>query len=343
LACVLQKSENKGDNWAIMKAYHLLFFVTLTLGSPVYGQTLTEDFSKPANAGHGSQLGQCGQLTAGVAASGSITINGGGSAIINTASVPDAAMIFSSDPLPATYTVTVRVKNVNYHKTNVENGVTLLAITNQKPIPGTEVDWMPKRVVGVELDSLPDFVNDSSAFVNYWNAQAEMYTWNGSSWGKGDAFWKPYWPVHSAYEITIEKTASQYTLIVRGGGAELTRASVAVGNVMPGSAEYLVVGDRLTDFFAGNMEIDSITMPGSCNTSPDAGPPNPDTGPQEFPKPEAGTGGGPDGAFKYDSGQTGLRPKEPSSCDCNVAAESSLGPLAVAPLLLLLLFLRRRR
>jgi MYXO-CTERM domain-containing protein len=324
-------------------SFMVLSVALVSLAGTAHAQVITEDFTQPANGGNGSQLGQCGQLTIGLAASGNVTINGGGTAIFNTASVPDAAMIFSTNPLPATYSVTVRVQNVNYHKTSVENGVTLLAIATSQPVPGTEVDWMPKRIVGVEIDSKPEFTDDSSAFVNYWTNQAEMYTWNGTSWGMGDTAWQPYWPVHSAYEVTIEKTTSQYTLIVRAAGNEITRASVAVSNVMQSSSEYLVVGDRLTDFFAGNMEVDSITMPANCNTSPDAGPPKPDTGPQEFPTPEAGTGSWPDGYFMYDAGQVGSRPKEPSACDCNMAAQSDLGPLAVAPLLALFLFLRRRR
>jgi len=309
---------------------------------------ITEDFNQPATVSDGSTLGACGQLTARLAGSGSINVSGGGTAVFNTASVPDAAMLCSSQPLPATYKVTVRVHNVNYHKAAVENGVTALAIANVAPTPSTEADWLPKRLVGVEIDSKPYFTDDSSIFVNYWDAAWDMYTWDGVSWGKGDPAWAPYFPIKSSYEVTIEKTASDYQITVRGDGVLLAQTSVPVSSVMPSSGDYLVIGDRLTDFFSGSMELESVTMPGpaGCNPS-DAGPPapSPDGGPPEFPTPDGGTGAWPDGLFSADSGiPYKPRPSEPSACDCNVGSSAApgLGSLGLLPVLLLLLLLRSR-
>lgn len=321
----------------------------LLVGGAARGQ-ITEGFNQPTAVSDGSTLGACGQLTARLAGSGSIQVSGNGAALFDTASIPDAAMLRSSQPLPATYTVTVRVRNVRYHKGAVENGVTALAIANVSPSPSTEADWLPKRVVGVEIDSKPYFTGDSSIFVNYWDPAWDMYTWDGVSWGKGDPAWQPYFPVKSSYEVTIDKTTSDYQITVRGDGVLLAQASVPVSSVMPSSGDYLVIGDRLTDFFSGNMELESVTMPGPTGCSPqaDAGAPpapspSPDGAPPELLTPDGGAGGWSDGLFGADSGIPYTpRPGEPSACDCNVGSSAASGSHAVLPALLLLLLLRRR-
>jgi len=315
-----------------------LIVCVLGVACPAAAAQVTENFTSAASTSNGATLGQCSQLTVGLAGSGTLTVSGNGTAAISTPAVGDAAILYSSQPLPATYKVSVEVQNVAYPKGSVENGVTVLAITNNLPSPGTEVDWSTHRLVAVEIDSKPDFVNDSSAFVNYWDSAYTLYTWDGSQWGAGDNGWNPYFPPQTSYEVTVEKTATDYVITVSSGGASVTSATVPVSNVAPASSEYLVVGDRITDFFAGSMNVVRVTMPASCGGS-DAGP---DGSVPEFPTPEAGTGyydGWPTGGDGYLPSKP--RPTEPSACDCNVGARPR-APLGALLLLAFLLLARRR-
>lgn len=319
-----------------------LLFVVLLLPGVARAQ-LTEDFSNPANASNGATLGACQQLTVGLAAGGTVTVNGNGVAAINTPSEADSAILFSTHPLPAAgYKVQVVVKNVAYHKYTKENAVTLLAITNGQPTSGSEVGWLSRRVVGVEVDSMPDFINDSSIFINYWDSANTEYTWNGSQW---TTEWDPYFAPQNDYVVAIEKTAGQYIITVSSGGAQLAQASVSASSVSSSASEYLVIGDRLTDFTKGSMDIDSITMPsascgGSDAGSTDSWKPYVEAG-VEFPQ-------GDYPSWTYDGG--GLpgkpRPQEPSACDCRVtAAPAASGPAQLLLLLALALglaVLRRR-
>jgi MYXO-CTERM domain-containing protein len=320
----------------------LLFALALLLpGTSAWAQ-LTEDFSSPANASNGATLGACQQLTVGLAAGGTVSVSGNGVAAISTPSEADSAILYSTHPLPAAgYKVQVVVKNVAYHKYTKENAVTLLAITNGQPTSGSEVGWLSRRVVGVEVDSMPDFTNDSSIFINYWDSSNTEYTWNGSQWTTA---WDPYFAPQSDYVVAIEKTAGQYIITVSSGGAQLAQASVSASSVASSASEYLVVGDRLTDFTKGSMDIDSITMPSASCGGSDAG-----TADSWKPYIEASAEFPPGDypSWSYDGG--GLpgkpRPQEPSACDCRVAAP----PAAGSPALLLLLVVafalavRRRR
>jgi len=312
--------------------------VSLAVPSPASAQ-LIEEFTQPAT---GNTLGSCGQLTISNAGSGSVSVSGNGVAQISTPSEADAAFIRSTTPLPSTYKITVKLQNVSYHKYTAENGVTLLAITNGVPTPGTETAWLNRRLVGVEVDSKPDFINDSSIFVNYWNSSGAMHTWDGGQWGQADDYWNPYFAPYTNYVVELEKTASNYVITVSADGAQLTRATVSVASVAGASTEYLVVGDRITDFFRGSIAVDAITMPGTCNGPTPDGAGLSDAGPQGDAVIWAPVEGGP---TYYDSGspRPNARPGTPMACDCRLADAPSSPSAVVLTLLCLLALLVVRR
>jgi MYXO-CTERM domain-containing protein len=253
----------------------------LALSSSAWGADLTEQFLSSASSGSGSKLGACKQLLVSTFGGGKITVAGNGAAAVESTLTTDAAFLSSTDPLPqTTYKVTVEVSKINFPQdTTQENGVSLLVISNTSPLAASDQWWKSYRMIGVEVDVLPDDTNLYPVYVNYWDA-ANIYTWNGAAWGVGDPNWKPVMSYDPAkkYTISVEKATNWYTITISSGGAQLVKATVPVPNVLPGTTEYLVVGDRLTNAFRGTMEINSVTMPtpSSCIISSDG---NKDGGP----------------------------------------------------------------
>jgi len=66
-----------------------------------------------------------------------------------------------------------------------------------------------------------------------------------------------------------------YTLTVEESGTQLTQTTIAASKVLPATAEYLVVGDRLNNYFKGVMDVNEITMPQPPGCGTDAGLPVP--------------------------------------------------------------------
>jgi MYXO-CTERM domain-containing protein len=266
-------------------------FVTITISfgiltpSTAAGANITESFTQAANPSTtGSTLGQCAQLTVGLAANGSVSVPGNGDATISTPAAVDAAILYSTHKLPAAgYTVSVGLTNIYYDKYGQENGVTLLALADVTPQTGTETWWSSHRLIGVEANVYPGGGPNHPLFITYWSATA-MYTWNGSAWATGPGSYTPVliYDPSQTYTVELQKggRASSYTVRIRSGGNVLAQASVPVSSVKPASSEYLVVGDRLTDAFRGFVDITEVTMPAppGCSITPsDGGPPPPDS------------------------------------------------------------------
>jgi MYXO-CTERM domain-containing protein len=260
----------------------------MTLGLPASAQQIVESFTSPATVTNGSHLGQCNQLKAALFGNGAITVAGNGHASVATLVETDAAMLHNATPLPsAAYKVSVEVTKINYTQYAIENGVTLLTIANKVPQPASEGWWSNYRMLGVEVNTMPGSPNKYPIYVNYWDS-ANMYTWNGTQWGAGDPAWQPVltFDPTKTYTVEIVKAQNLYTIRVLSGSTVLTQATVPVASVRPATHEYFVVGDRLTNYFKGTMQINSVSMPAppGCGVVKDAGVPKPDA---KVPKPDA--------------------------------------------------------
>lgn len=241
---------------------------------------ITEGFMTPVSVSSGSTLGACNQITVGTSSGGAVTV-GGGSAFLKTSSEADTAMLYSTLPLPgAAYKVSVEVSDVAYPQYTLTNGVTLLAIVDTKPQSASDLWWGQHRMIGVEVDVAPGAANKYPLYFSYWDSST-IYTWDGTKWVPGSAGLKPvmtYDPIE-AYTITISKTpkagAPWYVISISANGVVLAAASVPAKDVRPAAAEYFVVGDRLTNYFKGSMDVDSLSMPmyPSCGV-PDGGLPD---------------------------------------------------------------------
>lgn len=358
-----------------MRPSALVACVLALLPAPSRAANITEYFTVAATTSHGSTLGVCNQLTVGLSGGGSLVVPGNGTATVNTPAEADVAMLYSSAPLPAgDHKVSVTVNKINFPKYTKENGVTLLTVVGVVPQPATSGWWESFRLLGVEVAVVPSSTNDYPMFVNYWDGSGNIYTWNGTAWDPNN--WVPavtFDPTKS-YKVTVEKASSVYTITVSSGSATLAQASVPASSVRPATAAYFVVGDRLTDYFKGSMEVKSISqpMPPSCTGVPDGNvmppdasvdaPPPPDAEPsRDFPAdqavdapPPAPEGGLPDGGvdlpwpsfwdlFTPDLGSTGPGGSGDSGCGCGVGAPPASRALAAVVALLPLLLLRRRR
>ncbi|MFZ5789007.1 MAG: hypothetical protein ACOY3Y_21420 [Acidobacteriota bacterium] len=306
-----------------------------------------ETFPTGGAVASGTTIGSCNQLQVALAGGGSVTLGSG--ATIQTPSVGDAAILSSAAPLPAgDYTVTVEIAGINFPGNAAggpENGSTLIAIADTPPQTDTETWWASHRVVGFEADTPGGATQQNTIYVNYW-ASGVMYTWSGSQWASGDPGWLPA-ATHdgvSQYTFRIQKAGGMYTLTMSQGGSTIVQAQVAVASTTPAAAEYLVIGDRLTDAFSGSMRVVSVTMPATCGTNP----PGSDGG--VAPKSDLAN---PDPPLWGDGGSWATpdakstnkaigRPVE-AGCTCSLDAEPSGARPLVLLLLGLLLGLVRRR
>jgi MYXO-CTERM domain-containing protein len=357
----------------------------LLLCLPASAKQIVESFTSPATVTNGALLGQCDQLQAVLSGNGAITVAGNGHATLTTPVEVDAAMLRSAAPLPSGgYTVSVEVTKISYTQYTIENGVTLLTIANTVPQAASEGWWSNYRMLGVEVDTMPGSTNKYPIYVNYWDS-ANMYTWDGTQWGVGDPAWQPvltFDPVKT-YTVEVEKAQNLYTIRVRSGSTVLTQATVPVSSVRPATQEHLVVGDRLTNYFKGSMQINAIAMPAppGCGALKDAGPPDtlvpdaevlPDASPPDAStsldkstppeagvdstvadlEPSDGTTGGDGSAPAGDGNATSWDLYTPdmggasgnaSDCDCSLGSPASAEGPPLITLLLLLLALRRRR
>jgi MYXO-CTERM domain-containing protein len=324
-------------------------FLSLLIASAASAADVKETFSTGGAVASGTTVGSCQQLQVTLAGGGSVTLGSG--ATIQTPSAGDAAILSSATPLPAgDYKVSVEIAGINYPGNAAggpENGSTLIAITDTPPQTDTETWWASHRVVGFEADTPGGATQQNTIYVNYW-ASGVMYTWSGSQWASGDPGWLPA-ATHdgvSQYTFTIQKAGGQYTLTMSQGGSTIVQAQVAVASTTPAAAEYLVIGDRLTDAFNGSMRVVSVTMPATCGGP---NPPGSDGGvapKSDLSNPDPplwGDGGSwltPDAKSKN---KANGRPVE-SGCTCSLdVAPSGASPLLSLLGLFLLRLVRRRR
>jgi hypothetical protein len=242
------------------------------------GPTVTEDFSSASSGASGTTLGACKQLTIQLANSGSVSTAGTGEATISTPLATDAALLASTHPLPGgAYTVSVDVTNIHYAKSaTAENGVTLLALTDIKPLPGPESWWAGHRLIGVEVNVFPGSTSPYPLYITYSSGGGAIYSWSGAAWATGAGSYKPaliFDPAKS-YTVSLERGAGAYTVRVAQGGTLLVQASVPLTSVKTAASAYVALGDRLTDAFTGWFDVTSVTLPrpASCGATGDAGP-----------------------------------------------------------------------
>jgi len=247
------------------------------------GVNVTEDFSKPIITKSGKQFGKDGAFTFELFRGGTFVIDGkSGYALQKSDSYRDSAFIRSTHALPETYKVSATVGDIEYDLSNIEklsndpdykegprneNGVYLLAITDEAPIGHHTNDWWHQhRKVCIDVDNniwgagMPHPI-----FMVYFNNGNELAAFNGkkdmwtTKWEKAVTYKENDW-----YTVEVEKTKKKYILrIFDKENNILKEAGVDIADVWHGDSrypDYFVIGDPHENYYQGSFKIKSISL-----------------------------------------------------------------------------------
>ena len=244
---------------------------------------ITEDFTKATSAVNGKKFGSDGQLTFELFRNGTFNIDGkSGFAWQVSESYRDSAIIRSTEALPKTYKISVVLGEIDYGLERIEglpqdpdysegpqneNGVYLLAITDELPSGHHTNDWWHQhRKVVIDVDNniwgsgMPNPI-----FMIYLNKDNKLVCLDGQEnhwvgkWRKGITYDSKAW-----YKVEIEKTNDSFILrvfdsngkMLKGGIVPLEYVWHADGNY----PEYFVIGDPHENYYQGSMKIKSISI-----------------------------------------------------------------------------------
>jgi hypothetical protein len=249
---------------------------------PVTG--ITETFSSMIVAQDGQSFGQQNQLTFELDRGGTFIIDGASSlAWQKSDSYLDSAFIRSTNPLPATYKISIVVGDIDYGLENIEglpddpqypegpaneNGCYFLAITDTLPTaPHTNLWWHEHRKVVIDADNnIWGHGMPNPVFMVYFDQGNGLVSYNGSV-----NAWQNSWinAIHYEesmfYRIEIEKTLQAFIFrALTENGQLLEEATIALSNVWHAAGgaypEYFVVGDPHENYYQGSMKIKEISM-----------------------------------------------------------------------------------
>ncbi len=249
---------------------------------------LIEDFSKSIVAENGKSFGKDGWLTFELFRGGTFIIDGKSDyAWQRSDRYLDSAFIRSTNSLPNTYKITAVVGDIDYGLENInnlpndsqykegprnENGVYLLAITDEAPIGHHTNDWWHQhRKVCIDVDNnvwgsgMPNPI-----FMVYFDRNNKLMAFDGvknmwdSKWEKSVTYKKNDW-----YTVEVEKTKKEYILRIFDKENNLLKeARVDIADVWHGDSrypEYFVIGDPHENYYQGSFKIKSISI-----SSPDS-------------------------------------------------------------------------
>jgi hypothetical protein len=248
-----------------------------------FQKQVAEEFNKALPAVSGQSFGRLNQLTFELFRNGTFEIDGdSGYAWQKSRSYRDSAFIRSTEPLPKTYKITIVAGEIDYNLDKVqklpqdkeypegpqnENGVYLLAITDEKPTGHhTNIWWHQHRKVVIDVDNntwghgMPNPI-----FMVYFNRSNTLMAYDGAiddwqhEWKKAVTYEQTTW-----YTIEIEKTRTQYIMSISDHkGKLLKQGRVDLKDVWHADdhhPDYFVVGDPHENYYQGAMKIRSIAM-----------------------------------------------------------------------------------
>jgi hypothetical protein len=247
-----------------------------------FQKQVVEDFRRPIQAVSGQSFGKEKQLTFELFRNGTFLVDGSGTAWQRSDSYRDSAFIRSTDPLPATYKITVVAGEIDYNLDKIEklpqdpeypegpkneNGCYLIAITDEKPTGHhTNIWWHQHRKLVIDVDNnvwghgMPNPV-----FMVYFDRSNRLVAYDGQSdewqseWKKAVSYEPSKW-----YKIEVEKTKTQYILSVYNQKGKLLKQGRVNAKDLWHADEfhpdYFVVGDPHENYYQGSMKIRSITF-----------------------------------------------------------------------------------
>ncbi len=263
----------------------IVFLITFLNGAsahaavpqPVTGPDVIENFTTPRTFTDGMQFGTCNALT--LETEGSPTL-----AIVNnsylqaTSNVKsDGFIIRSTNPLPATYKVTVDMGDIDFdliNQADQENGVYLPTISVAPGFPNVNQWWHLYRKVHMDIDNnVWGSGGQHPIFFGYYNPDSVtasdpadgqlVYDSSTNSWVLINTKWASAfnYQKNTWYTFELEKTTTNYFFRIYDAISHtlLKEASIPIVNVRSGP-DYLAIGDPHINYYNGSVKIANLRI-----------------------------------------------------------------------------------
>lgn len=245
-------------------------------------QKVIERFAEKMKAQNNKSFGLNNQLIFELHRNGSFLIEGDGIAWQKSDSYRDSGFIRSKDSLPSTYKVSVVLGNIDYGLDKLkglkndpdyaegplnENGVYLLAITDELPqAPHTNDWWHLHRKVAIDVDNnIWGYGKKNPVFMVYFDKNNGLNAYEGEN-----NQWKNEWNSAIEYEegkyyrVEIEKTKKEFILrIYSENNMKLKEAHISLEEIWNEDEfhkDYFVIGDPHENYYQGSMKIKEIIV-----------------------------------------------------------------------------------
>ena len=244
---------------------------------PVAGPDVIDNFTTSRTFSDGLSFGKCNALTVETAGSPTLSVVDNSYLLASSNDIPDGFIIRTTNPLPATYKVTVDMGDIDFDLLNpsdFENGVYLPTITAVAGAPTTNDWWHSNRKVHIDVDNNiwgsggehpvfigyydpssltePDPANGQLVYDNATHAWIEINT----SWASAFNYAPNTW-----YTFEIEKTPTTYFFRIYDAFSRvlLREASIPIADVRSGD-DFLAIGDPHTNYYQGSIKIANLRI-----------------------------------------------------------------------------------
>ncbi len=243
---------------------------------------MLETFSSPIEASSGKRFGPEGKFSFELYRGGTFIIDGKSKfAWQKSDNYGDVCLIRSTEELPKTYKITVIVGDINYGLENIaglkedtrynegplgENGVYLIAITDELPIGHHTNDWWHQhRKVVMDVDNNKWGCGMSNPiFMIYFDKENKLVAHNRNDqweykWDSAINYNPKFW-----YKIVLEKNKNSYKFLIYDASGKLLNGGIVplsrVWHSETRYPDYFVIGDPHENYYQGSMKIKAIAI-----------------------------------------------------------------------------------
>jgi len=255
------------------------FVLAETVPPPITGNDVIENFTTPMTLTDGMVFGAYGALTLETAGSPTLEIIDNSYLLATSHVNSDGFIIRSTDPLPATYKVTVDMGDIHFDLANPgsggsENGLYLPTISAFAGSPTTNDWWHENRKVHMDIDNNEwgsggehpvffGYYDQSSVTADYFEDGQWVFDKADDSWGPIAEDWASAFNYDPAkwYTFEIEKTETTYSYRIFDAvtGELLQEASIPIDSVRGGD-DFFTIGDPHTNYYNGSVKIANLQI-----------------------------------------------------------------------------------
>ena len=249
--------------------------------APMTGDDVIFNFTEPITFTDGMVFGAYDALTLETAGSPTFSIIDNSYLLATSPAISDGFLIRSTNPLPATYKVTVDMGDIHFDLANPgsggsENGVYLPTISAFAGSPTTNDWWHENRKVHMDIDNNEwgsggehpvffGYYDQSSVTADYFEDGQWVYDGAEESWGAISEDWASAFNYDPDmwYTFEIEKTETTYFYRIFDAltGELLQDASIPIDSVRSGD-DFFTIGDPHTNYYNGSVGISNLRITG---------------------------------------------------------------------------------